>query len=494
MSEVRQRKNSQSTISVKSIHEDKKFKLKQEIGLFTAVAIIGGSLIGSGIFMTPGKILGAVESVGAMFLIWVLAAFIALCCALSYVELALCVRESGGEYAFCLRAYGDWFGFLTAWVSVVISKPGSLLMVTYTFSEYFIKLFYPSPCEVSDSLLKMVAAVFILIVTLLNLWSIRVTTATIQIFWYAKVFALTVVCIAGLVQVANGNTANFANAFEGSSTSWTSYSVALYTGMWSYDGWNQLAFVTEELKEPNKNFPRAIWIAIPLVTLIYILANVAYLSVMTPTEIITGSAVAVTFAYRTLGAFSWIVPVGVVCSTFGTAMGSMFTAARISNVASRRSHLPKIMSYIDTIRYTPSLAILVNTIISLIFILPDASSFSTVLDYFSFISWMIYGLSCFAVIVLRYKSPYKNLDRPYRVPTIIPIFAGLASFYLVVAPLIEEPNIGYAIVLVIALAGFIFYIPIHVYKVQWMDAWMNSITLNLQKILQLAPAEVDFEN
>ena len=372
-----------------------KFELKREISLITAIALVG-SIIGSGIFMTPGIILKEVGSVGAMFLIWVLAAIIALACSLSYIELALCIRESGGEYAYNLRAFGDMVGYLTAWSTVIISKPGSMLLVSYTCSEYFIKLFYPLPCEPSDHLMKMLTVVIIFIVTIINILSVKLSNAIMRWLFYAKVLVLVICSLTGLILLAQGGkyTQNFKleNSFQNSSTSWTSYSVALYSGMWNFEGWNQLSTVTEELKNPDRNFPIAVWTGIPMVAVIYILVNAAYLTVMTPTEIMTGSSVAVTFAYRTLGVFSWIVPVGVVISTLGTATGNMFTSSRISNVASRRSHLPKVMSYIDTIRYTPSLAILVNCLLSCLFVLPDSSSFSTVLDYFSFTSWIFYGL------------------------------------------------------------------------------------------------------
>ena len=475
-----------------SIQKDDTFQLKKEISLVTAIALIGGSIIGSGIFMTPGKILEEVGSVGAMFMIWVLAALIALACALSYIELALCVRESGGEYAYNLRAFGDWVGYLTAWATVVISKPGSMLLLSYTCSEYLIKLFYPMPCEPSDYLMKCVTVVIIFLVTIVNIVSVKLSTNIIKWLFYTKVLALLVCSVTGLIYLGKGNTENFKNAFEGSSTSWTSYSVALYSGMWNFDGWNQLSSVTEELKDPVRNFPIAVWTSIPLVAVIYLLVNAAYLTVMTPTEITTGSSVAVTFAYRTLGSFNWIIPVAVVCSTLGTATGSMFTAGRISNVASRRSHLPKVMSYIDTIRYTPSLAIMVNCLISCIFVLPDASSFSTVLDYFSFTSWIVYGLACLSVIVLRFKAPYKDLPRPYKVPLIIPLLSALVSFYLVVAPVIQDPNIGYLLVTLLLFGGLIFYLPIHVFKVTWFDGFMDKLTLFLQKFLQLAPPEGEF--
>merc|ERR1712168_456008 len=335
----------------------------------------------------------------------------------------------------------------------------------------------------------MLTACVILVAMMINILSVKLSNSVTRVFFYAKLIALFIVIIAGFVQLGKGKTTNFSNAFEGSSTVWTSYSVALYSGMWSFDGWNQLAYVTEELKNPARNFPIAVWFAIPLVAVVYVCANIAYLTVMTPSEIIDSDAVAVTFAYRALGKWAWIVPVGVVCSTFGTANGSMFTAGRMANVASRRSHLPKVMSYIDTVHYTPSLAIMFNAFMAILFLIPDASNFSTVLDYLSFTTWIFYGTSCFAVVILRYKEPYASKKRDYKVPIILPIFCGLASLYLVVAPVIQNPNMGYVYVTALLAASAIFYIPIHVMKVNWIDGPMDKLTLLLQKVLQLAPSD-----
>lgn len=112
------------------------FKLKRSIGPITAVALIAGSIVGSGIFMTPGGILESTGSVGASLCLWALAGLMALFCALSYVELCLLIRESGAEYAIAVAAYPDWFAYLTAWSTAFIGKPGSMLLITFTFSEY----------------------------------------------------------------------------------------------------------------------------------------------------------------------------------------------------------------------------------------------------------------------------------------------------------------------------------------------------------------------
>ena len=251
-------------------------------------------------------------------------------------------------------------------------------------------------------------------------------------------------------------------------------------------------FVTEELRNPNKNFPLAVWLSIPLVTGIYILVNIAYLTVMTPSEIISSDAVAITYGYRTLGSFAWLIPVGVVCSTFGTANGSMFTAARLTGVASRHGHLPKVISYISTEYYTPTTAILFNSLIACLLMSPGGSNFSTMLNFFNFTQWIFYGMCTFAVVVLRYKEPFKSMERDFKVPIVIPILGFLMSAYLVVAPVIEEPDLAYLYASLIVLAGLVFYIPVHVFKWRGYQSFQNKVTLGLQKWLSIAPEDNEF--
>lgn len=469
------------------------FKLKREISLASAIAIIGGSLIGSGIFMTPGGILSNVNSVGASLTIWVVSGIFSMGCALCYLEWGLLLKESGGEYTALRRAYGDWFGFLSAWSGILISKPGSMLLITYTFSEYLIALVYPQPCVPSDSLKKLVTAGSIILVMFINIISIKLSNFCSQAFWYAKLAALAIVIGSGMYQLGIGNTQNFIDPFKGSETNILVYGSAFYGALWGYDGWNQLSYVTEEIKDPARNFPIALAVAIPLVTVIYLLTNIAYLTLLTPVEIVSSSAVAVTYAYRALGSFAWIVPIGVVCSTFGTANISMMTAGRIANVAARRSHIPRVLSYIDCVRFTPSLAIMLNAVIACVYLIPDASNFSTILDLFQFTTWIFYGTASFAVVVLRYREPFKSMHRPFKVWIWVPCVVFLFSLYLIVSPVINNPDLGYVFVLLLLLSGLVFYIPIHVWNVTYFDKPMDRMTLFLQKILQLAPSQVKLD-
>lgn len=365
--------------------------------------------------------------------------------------------------------------------------------MSHTFTEYLYALMRPAPCETSDAEKKQLAVAVLIVATAINLFSMKVAKAVTDIFWYAKIIAISIIVFVGINNLCLGYTDNVANAFEGTSTDFSAYSIAIYSGMWSFDGWHVLSYITEELKNPVRNYPIAVFVVLPLIGLIYILANLAYLTVLTPNEIKTDSSIAITFAYRTLGSFGWIIPVGIACSTFGTMTANLLTTSRLCNAGSRRSHLPKVLSYIDTERYTPSLALLFSSGISILYLIPEASNFNSILDFFSFTTWLFYGSACLAVIVLRYKSAYKDKPRPYKVWLPLPIISTIGSYYLVVAPLVSSFSLGHILVMVLLVGMGIFYVPIHVFRVTWFDAPMNWITLHLQKILQLAPAEVEFD-
>lgn len=149
-----------------------------------------------------------------------------------------------------------------------------------------------------------------------------------NIFTAAKLVAVLIVISGGAWKLLQGNTQHLANAFSGPSPGFGAIATAFYTGLWAYDGWNNLNYVTEEIKNPSKNLPRSIVIGIPLVTLCYALINISYLAAMSPTEMIESEAVAVTFGNRILGVMAWLMPLSVTISTFGSANGTLFAAGR----------------------------------------------------------------------------------------------------------------------------------------------------------------------
>ncbi|CAH2245985.1 b(0,+)-type amino acid transporter 1-like [Pelobates cultripes] len=286
-----------------------------------------------------------------------------------------------------------------------------------------------------------------------------------------------------MVLLAKGNTQVLQNSFENTVTGFGPIGLAFYQGLWSYDGWNNLNSVTEELKNPQVNLPRAVMIAIPLVTFIYILVNVSYFAALNPTELLSSDAVAVSWGVKVLGTWTWLISLGVAFSTCGSANGVFFSGGRVCYVAAREGHLPDILSMVHVNRLTPSPALIFTSFISLIMIIP--SDFSSIINFFSFTVWLYYGVNIAGFLYVKIKKP--DIPRPYKVPIIIPIIVLIASVYLVVAPIIFSPQLGYLYVILFILSGTILYIPVVHYK--WSPKVFRSLTLHLQLLLEVAPAD-----
>lgn len=153
---------------------------------------------------------------------------------------------------------------------------------------------------------------------------------------------------------------------------------------------------------------------------------------------------------------AFIIPVSVVVSSFGAGNGSCFTSGRLSFAAARENHLPDILAFIHVSKYTPSPALIFNAILSIAYVIPG--NVSSLIDFFSFTAWLFYGLTMLALIKLRFKEPWKDKHRPYRVHLSIPIFVFFVSMYFVVAPIIEKPQIEYLYVIIYILCGFLAYV------------------------------------
>uniref|UniRef100_A0A8B9JN50 Zmp:0000001267 n=1 Tax=Astyanax mexicanus TaxID=7994 RepID=A0A8B9JN50_ASTMX len=277
--------------------EYEKLNLKREVGLIGAVSLVAGTMIGSGIFMSPQFVQANIGSPGASLIIWSVCGLIALGAALSYAELGTIYKESGGDFIYILRIYGPFPAFLVAYTFMIVVRPSGISAIALSFAEYAVAPFYPG-CTPPTLVVKCIAVACILVVAIANIMNVRFTMAVQVVFLVAKVVALIVIVIGGIVKMAQGSMESLSStdiAFEGTNLGVSTIGMALYQGLWSYAGWYNLNFVTEEVKKPEVNLPRALMIAIPMVTVLYLLVNVSYLAVMTPRELAVSSAVAVTW-------------------------------------------------------------------------------------------------------------------------------------------------------------------------------------------------------
>lgn len=163
-----------------------------------------------------------------------------------------------------------------------------------TVANYLIQPLFPGMSELPEGSNSLIAAVLILFFTFLNCYSIKITNKLQGVFMFTKVAALIIVVIVGMVAFATGqHSTSFDDPFRNSATSPGQIALGFYSGIYSYAGWNYLNFMTEELKNPFHNLPRAIYISLPIVTILYIWANVAYLAVLTPSDMDASDAIAV---------------------------------------------------------------------------------------------------------------------------------------------------------------------------------------------------------
>ncbi|RZF43656.1 hypothetical protein LSTR_LSTR009253 [Laodelphax striatellus] len=465
---------------------DDALHLQRRVGLFSGVALIVGTMIGSGIFVSPSGLLIRTRSVGMSFLIWIACGVLSLLGALAYAELGTMNTSCGAEYAYFMDAFGPLPAFLFSWVSTLVLKPSQLAIICLSFAKYVVEAFV-TECEPPETVVKMVAILSIMVILFINCYSVNLATGVQNAFTAAKLVAILIVICGGGYKLFQGNTQNFENMFTGETASIGSIATAFYTGLWAYDGWNNLNYVTEEIKKPSKNLPRSIMIAIPLVTLCYVLINISYLAVMSAAEMEESEAVAVTFGNRILGALAWLMPLSVTISTFGSANGTLFAAGRLCFAASREGHLMNILSYVHIRRLTPAPGLIFHSIIAAAMIL--SGNIESLIDFFSFTAWIFYGGAMLALIVMRYTRP--NFPRPYKVPFIIPVVVLVISIYLIIAPIIDSPQVEYLYAALFIVAGLIVYVP--VVHLRFNTTIMDRFTVFCQLLLEVAPTQALFD-
>jgi len=463
--------------------------LKKEIGLVSACGIIVGNIIGSGIFVSPKGVMENASSVGLALIVWIVTGVITAIGALCYAELGVTIPKSGGDYSYVKDIFGGLAGFLRLWIAVLVIYPTNQAVIALTFSNYVLQPLFPT-CLPPENGLRLLAAVCLLLLTWVNCASVRWATRVQDIFTAGKLLALALIIVMGIVQICKGEYQYLepANAFE----PFQEYDIGLIAlaflqGSFAYGGWNFLNYVTEELVDPYVNLPRAIFISIPLVTFVYVFANIAYVTAMSPQELLASNAVAVTFGEKLLGVMAWIMPISVALSTFGGVNGSLFTSSRLFFAGAREGHLPSLLAMIHVKRCTPIPALLFTCVSTLLMLC--TSDMYTLINYVGFINYLFYGVTVAGQIVLRIKEP--NMHRPIKISLVWPVIYLLFWAFLLIFSLWSEP-----VVCGIGLAIMLTGVPVYFLGVYWdnkpkcVDAFVDKMTYVGQKFCVVVyPAE-----
>jgi len=419
-------------------------RLPRRLGFWSAVAVLVGSTIGSGIFRTPAGVAALVPDVPIFLLAWVLGGVVALCGALTYAELAAAFPRTGGLYVFLREGFGPLPAFLFGWGELVIIRPGAYGAISITSAAYALRVLHLDPSApaltvgpVVIAAEQLLAAGLILMVAAVNWFGIHRGALLQNLSTALKVAALA--ALVGLGFFLNAGSAVVHGVFsQHAPVSVSPFLVAMVAILWAYDGWADLAFVSGEVKDPQRNLPRAIIIGTAGVVILYLGAILVYLRLIPMSRMGGAQLVAADAAQILLGPVGVVlVGAAVAVSTFGTLNGSMMTAPRIFFALAEDGLFPRAVARVDAKSGAPTGAILLAAGLGAVFVL--IRQFEALADQFVIGIWPFYALGVAAVFVLRRRRP--DLERPYRTwgYPVVPLLFLLGSVFLLGNYLVSQP-------------------------------------------------------
>ncbi|XP_058792788.1 Y+L amino acid transporter 2 isoform X2 [Phymastichus coffea] len=459
-------------------------KLEAKMTLLNGVTVIVGSIIGSGIFVSPTGVLKYTGSVNMSLIVWTISGIFSMVGAYCYAELGCMIRKSGADYAYIMETFGPFLAFVRLWIECMIVRPCSQAIVALTFSKYVLKPFFEGSCTPPDDAARMLAVCCICILAFVNCWDVKWATRVQDVFTYAKLLALFIIIGTGIYQLAMGQMQFFTfdhyEAPAKTAPEVTDIALSFYSGLFAYNGWNYLNFIVEELKDPVKNLPRAIYISCTLVTIVYVFTNVAFYTTLSPQEVLSSEAVAVTFANRLFGPLAWTIPVFVALSTFGAVNGILLTSSRLFYAGACQGQMPEILTMIQTSRMTPTPAVICMALLSMMYLC--SSDIVALINYVGFACWLSIGASVLCVPWLRWVQP--NLPRPIKVNLAFPIVYILCTLFVTVVPMYASPvETGYGCLMILSSVPVYFAFIAWKNKPKFFQKGVVNFTKFLQKII-----------
>ncbi|KAK6511651.1 hypothetical protein TWF481_000560 [Arthrobotrys musiformis] len=459
---------------------------QKSITYLNGLSLVVGLQIGSGIFSSPAQVNSNAGSPGAALVIWLLSGILAWTGASSYAELGGAIPLSGGAQAYLQHIFGDLPAFLFAWVAVVVMRPGSAAIISIIAGEYLGSVFSGSLTEDTDPppqlAVKAIALAGMWMITLLNCLSTKAGTRMGDVFLLIKLVSLMAITVIGIVVAITGFSVKpggpsmewkMGNWFEGSSRDPGAYAVALYAGLWAFDGWDNVNYITGEMKNPARDLPRVIHSAMPLVISCYLLANVSYFFVLPSSVIASSTTVAVRFGTTVFGSVGGILfALAVSISCLGALNATTFTSGRLVYVAGKQGYLPKVFGRLGiksanttttTVRVpifgtsytrTPIFAMLLNGVLTSFFII--IGSFEALIAFYGVAGYSFYFLTVLGLIVLRYREP--GLERPYRCWITTPIVFCCVSLFLVSRGVFGAPVQTGGVVIFVMVGVVVFWV------------------------------------
>jgi APA family basic amino acid/polyamine antiporter len=384
--------------------------LVRTLNLRDLLLLFVGSVIGSGIFLTPGLILRQVGgSVGISLLVWFVGGILCLLGALTYAELAAANPEAGGLYCYIRDGFGRVPAFLYGWCLFLVISSGAVAALARAFTQYLAEIIPLSPAASN-----FVAVAMITVLTLVNVWGTRKSSDLQNWTTLVKVGLVVALSIVLLVLGRHaGELPAALGASQGGFSLLSSFGLAMMTVLWAYEGWQFCTYSAAEVLNPQKYFPRAFLLGSLILTALYLTAVLAYLVALGPAAATASDAIGATSVAAVLGRrAAIIVALTILVSTFSAANSVMLTAPRVFYAMATDSLFFKKLAEVHARFQTPAAAVAALGVWSAI--LACAGKFSELIGGVVFIGWIFYGLGAAAIFPIRRASQGKTI--PYRVP------------------------------------------------------------------------------
>lgn len=422
-------------------------KLARTIELRPAILLVVSGIIGSGVFKKVAPMAAELGSPLLVLACWIVAGLISLAGALTYAEMAGMFPQSGGEYVYFKNVYGRLFAFLYGWGGFTVMRTATLAALAYVFGQSLISL-TNVPDKSVELAVKCVATGLILTLSLVNYRGVTFAEGLSRILIYLIFAAVAIIALLGF-RNESGSLTNLTQSVQPSGHNvggslLGSLVVASLGAFWGYEGWNQIAYIGEEVKNPQRNLPIALGVGTSIVIAVYVLLNVVYVYVL-PIDTLAqlastpGKIAAVEVVRHAAG---WIgatfISILILITTSNSTNASILMPARLFYAMARDGLFFKAAARIHPRYQTPSVAILLQS--SWAIILVWTGSFDQLTDMLVFASFIFYGATALGVILLRHKRPEQ--ERPYRVIgyPVVPAFFCICCALLVCMTLINQPR------------------------------------------------------
>ncbi|KAL3680869.1 hypothetical protein R1sor_023825 [Riccia sorocarpa] len=438
-------------------------KLRRELSLIDALSITVGIVIGSGIFTSPGAVLAYAGSVGEGLLSWVAAGIMALFSALLFAELGASIPVASGSGAYFKVAFGDAWSFAFVWIMFFAIMPGSVNLIAASFAQYVVASMFSAEIvhgELNgDVWVKYTAILCIVILTLFSCAGVRVGSLLQNLLGLCKLALVGMIVMLGIIFFVKDSSVlkeNLTEPFKGSSVA--GFGPSMVAALWAFCGWGDIVFLAEEIKEPEKNIPRASFGAIAIVTFTYLIVNISYIAVLPYADVESSLVVAMDTARAVLGPTGGrLTAILVAVSLLGTLNAVIMCGGRYLYGSARTGEAPRWLGHVSQRTGAPTIALLAQGAWC-VFLLFLFSDFLQILNYFGTASFFIYGLSAVAHIQIRRKLP--DLHRPYKVPyhPFAPAVVICFSLYMIVSTVTNDPVHSAFAFLFMILAFPIYYL------------------------------------